>query len=150
MLKYPPYRQAYLLAGGTILLLVASMLWLDRPIKKATIKVGNCQFQAKIARTQSQKAAGLSGQKSIKSNEAMIFPFHNEQPSFWMKEMLFSIDIIWVDDGRVVKIDPNLPLDNGAASYYPDQPIDWVVEVLAGQAKACGLTTEDRITGLPA
>ena len=52
--------------------------------------------------------------------------------------MLISIDIIWINDGTVAKIDKNIEppapgtVDSQLKLYRPDTPIDYVLEVNAG------------------
>lgn len=139
---------AFFFGAAIIMLLVAIILVIGNTFDRSEVAFGTCKLTAEVARTSEEKARGLSGRPAIGQNEAMIFPFNNEQPSFWMKDMLFPIDIVWVNNNQVVKIDANLPLDNGATSYSPGQPIDWVVEVAAGRSAACGVTPGTTITGL--
>lgn len=133
---------------AVILILVSLMLTVGQTFERTTVRFGTCEMQTQVARTNQEKAKGLSGQLNLDDNEAMAFPFEDEQPGFWMKDMLFSIDIVWVDNGRVVQVNDRLPLDDGATVYHPDQPIDWVVEVAAGRAEACGVYIDTPIQGL--
>jgi len=93
-----------------------------------------------IARTPNQHTRGLSGCPAINSNQGMLFPF--TQPTnaaFWMKNMLIPIDIIWIADDSVVGIEHNVPPPHSSQDplpkYYPPQPVDYVLEIRAGQAK---------------
>jgi len=70
----------------------------------------------------------------------MLFVFEQEniRQSFWMKDMNFAIDIIWISDEEIIQIDENIPPpdpgmpDSELKSYLPNQPIDYVLEVNAG------------------
>lgn len=109
----------------------------DSPTK---IKVGNAEIEVKLANTQEKRTKGLSETTTLKENEGMIFVFDKKDvtPSFWMKDMLIPIDIIWINDGKIVKIDKNVapPSKNTSDSdlpfYKPDTPVDYVLEVPAG------------------
>jgi len=101
------------------------------------IKIGTLKIQIEIADTPEERKKGLSGVKSLPENEGMLFVFgeQNLLPSFWMKEMLIPIDIIWINDGKVAKIHKNVqpePEGTKLTLYYPDGPIDYVLEVNAG------------------
>ena len=67
-----------------------------------------------------------------------VFDAQNVTPVFWMKDMLIPIDIIWINDGKIVKIDTNLQppkkgtLDKDLTTYGAGQPVDYVLEVSAG------------------
>lgn len=106
------------------------------PIKEG-IKIGDLAIQVEVADSGEKKAKGLSGRKSLGENEGMLFVFKNSYPSFWMKEMLIPIDILWISDGKVVKIHKDVQPEPGKTTseltlYRPDQPIDYVLEVNAG------------------
>lgn len=60
---------------------------------------------------------GLSGRNSLAENSAMLFVFGNEsRQCFWMKDMLFNLDIIWLDSQkRINKIEQNVRPDT-----YPE------------------------------
>jgi uncharacterized membrane protein (UPF0127 family) len=70
----------------------------------------------------------------------MLFVFENKDviPGFWMKDMKFSIDIIWINDGKIAQITKELPTpepgtpDRNLPIYTPEGGIDYVLEVPAG------------------
>lgn len=130
---------AFFFGAAACLILVAVVLLIGDTVSRPTIAFGGCQLTIEAARTQNEQARGLSGRPTIASDYAMVFPFKNEQPSFWMKGMLTSIDIIWVSDDQVIKVDAQVPPDDGVASYAPPAPIDWVIETAAGRAEACNV-----------
>ncbi len=139
---------AFFFGGAVILLMVALITVASQSFTRPTITLGSCQFKTELAETSQQKAQGLAGRQSISKDQAMIFDFKQEQPSFWMKGMLFPLDIIWVSGNKVIDIDANAPVDDGAVQYEPSQPIDWVIEIAAGQAQTCGVTPNTLVKGL--
>lgn len=108
--------------------------------QQKTITVGSKKVSVEIANTPVSRAQGLSERSSLDSNSGMLFVFDpkGETPGFWMKGMLFPLDFIWIANGKVVKIDKNVQPypsgtpDNQLKAYYPDQPIDHVLEVNGG------------------
>lgn len=121
--------------------------------EKVKITIGDATFQVVVADSAPERARGLSGRESLAQGEGMLFVFEdgNVRPSFWMKEMNFAIDIIWIDDGKVVQIDQNLPPtkpetpDAEIPLYLPKQPIDQVVELAAGEVKNKKIKVGDRV-----
>jgi uncharacterized membrane protein (UPF0127 family) len=82
-------------------------------------------------------AKGLAVKNQLKENEAMLFVFEDSaKHSFWMKDMKFPIDIIWLDsDGKIVHIEENLepcPLVFVCPSYAPNADSQYVLETVAG------------------
>ena len=83
----------------------------------------------------------------------MLYPYEKRaRPSFWMPDMHFPIDIVWIRGGRIVdlhrdvshEVRPPLP------TYRPKVPIDWVLEVPAGTALRLGWESGDPATASPA
>ena len=111
---------------------------------KAIGTVNGFKLTADLAITDEQKAEGLAVKDSLKENEGMLFVY--EQPSdqsFWMKDMKFPIDIIWLDsNGTVVHIEQNLQpcvsVSNLGVSvlncpiYTPDLEAMYVLETVSG------------------
>ena len=117
----------------------------ERCVKAARIRV-------LVADTPSERAAGLSGYARLPDDAGMLFALPEpQQPSFWMKGMLFAIDIIWIRDGAVVQIHASVPPpppdtpEDQLPRYRPDEPITHVLELTAGSAERLGITIGSRI-----
>ena len=86
----------------------------------------------------------------------MLFVFPEpRQPSFWMKGMEFSLDLVWIREDTVVQIDasvppppPNTP-DDQLPRYHPTEPITHVLELTAGSAAHYGISVGDHIAPCP-
>ncbi len=111
----------------------------------ATITLGKSQkLQVVVAKTKESRIKGLSGTTSLGENNGMLFTFdtQNTNPVFWMKDMVIPLDIIWINDNKIVKIDKSVPApkpgtpDNKLATYSAGQPIDYVLEVNAGYSNS--------------
>ena len=109
---------------------------------KAVVTVNGFNLTADLAITDEQKAEGLAVKDSLKENEGMLFVY--EQPSdqsFWMKDMKFPIDIIWLNNnGTVVYIRHNLQpcimtFDFLCPIYTPDKDSLYVLETVSGFSK---------------
>lgn len=90
---------------------------------------------AELALTPAQWQRGLSGRKELKSDQGMLFVFPEPSyQSFWMKDMKFSIDIIWIDENfQIVGIEKNLPpCGETCPTYESPLPVKYVLEVKAG------------------
>jgi uncharacterized membrane protein (UPF0127 family) len=103
-----------------------------------TISINGNQLEVEVVTTNEGRKRGLSKRSSLEKDTGMLFVFNNDQrPTFWMKDMNFPIDIIWIDEEKIVGIDKNLEPESGIAdedlTLYPaPQKIDYVLEVNAG------------------
>jgi uncharacterized protein len=105
--------------------------------KTPTVTIGNHSFKVTVASSQKEKEIGLSETKSLSQDQGMIFIF--EKPdyySFWMKNMKFPIDIIYINNDKIVTIKNNAqPPKNNTENltiYTPTEPADKVLEIQAG------------------
>ncbi|MFN7160006.1 MAG: DUF192 domain-containing protein [Candidatus Gracilibacteria bacterium] len=115
----------------------ASYRYFDYAQKKVVVTFADGskkEFDTNIADTDDKKIQGLSFRQSLKDNEAMLFTY--EQPRlvrYHMKDMLFSIDIIYTDkDGKVLNAFRSLPscvVYTGECAVYGSSSSD-VVNVL--------------------
>lgn len=107
---------------------------------KKEIKIADVKVPVEVTNNEELRKKGLSGRISLEENGGMLFVFGKKDvfPSFWMKDMKFPIDIIWINNGKVVKIDKNIQppevgiSDSQLTLYRPDKPIDYVLEVNSG------------------
>lgn len=120
----------------------AASIAVSTPNPYISIKIGDVNITATVVDNEHSRRVGLSNHNSLRQNEGMLFVFDErnvEHISFWMKDMSFSIDIIWIDDGKVVQIDHDVQPQPGVEDenlkfYLSSQPIDYVLEVNSGFA----------------
>lgn len=104
---------------------------------KYNFKINDIEFKIAKAQTVDQMTLGLSGLPSLKDNQGMLFVYDKETtPVFWMKDMLFDIDIVWINKGVVVGITKDLSSTPSLQlmKYPAPQPVDQVLEINAGLA----------------
>src|SRR3972149_4363578 len=80
------------------------------------VRVNSAVIKTEIAGTPAERTRGLSGRECIGKNQGMLFVFDKpDYYPFWMKNMRFPIDIIWIDASKkVVYVKSNV-----APSSYP-------------------------------
>ncbi|MCI5051183.1 MAG: DUF192 domain-containing protein [Candidatus Pacebacteria bacterium] len=96
--------------------------------------IGGQELIIDIAETTNDRSVGLSRYETLESNQAMLFVFEAEGLySFWMRDMKFPIDIIWLDSNRqIISIKENARPEDFPESYYPDDKARYVLETVAG------------------
>ncbi len=114
--------------------------------REATLQTPMQLLGVSLASTAAQQSKGLGGCKEVPSHAGMYFVFPElAQRTFWMKDMLIPIDIIWIQQGIVVGIEknvPSLPLDTPDTklpTYTSAMPVDTVLEVATGKAEEYGI-----------
>jgi len=109
----------------------------DASLESITITfpdVRNTQIQAEIADDLNERTRGLSGREQLKAGNGLLFVFpKSDQYSFWMKDMNFAIDIIWIDEfGEIVHLETNVRPETYPQSFKPTGNALYVLEVNAG------------------
>lgn len=113
------------------------------------IKIGETVFSVEIADNFSSRARGLSGRDGLGSHEGMLFVFPVAMPQgFWMKEMKFPIDIIWIKDNKVAGIVIGAEPEAGPdyTIYRSPENVDKVLEIGAGLSVQFGIKIGDEVT----
>jgi uncharacterized protein len=115
-------------------------------MKTSTVKIGNHEFEVEVADTPISRAGGLSGRESLDLDKGMLFVFDSPgRPGFWMKDMNFSIDIIWII-GFQEKAEPQTDKSVFTlTTYYPPGEIDRVLEINAGLVERYGIKPGDKV-----
>lgn len=115
-------------------------------MKHKIVTLNGQQINVEIATTSEQQQRGLGGRLGLTENQGMLFPLPQvSTPSFWMKDMKISIDILWIFEGVVIGIEHDVATDDGQRLYSPRQPVDSVLELSAGWASRHGTSIGDHI-----
>ncbi len=106
-----------------------------------TILMPKGAIEAEVANTQASRELGLSGRETMGNDEGLLFIFDTPgRYGFWMKDMKFSLDIVWINEnGIVVEIERDVSKDSYPKAFMNQADASYVLEVNAGQAKEFGL-----------
>lgn len=121
------------------------------PISVNTI-VGDRAIGLEVAKTPQEQATGLMFRTELPDDRGMFFPIEPARNvRFWMKNVLIELDMVFLREGVVQAIIPNVPpcLSETCPNYGPDVPVDGVIELRGGRAAQLGLKVGDRIPNLP-
>jgi len=101
------------------------------PLDTETLIVGDQTFKVEIADTDEERRRGLSNREPLESARGMLFIFEEPaQYQFWMKDMLFPIDIIWIDQSwQVAGIARDIGPETYPLKFSPSLPVRYVLEV---------------------
>lgn len=140
-----------LYTGITAAIVVAVFLSAHKISAGERISLGGVDVIVAIADTQELQEKGLSGHKPLVLNEGMLFLFSKPtQVGFWMKDMLFPIDIIWFDENRrLVDLWENATPESYPQIHEPVTLSKYVLEVPAGFLRDHHIEKGDQFQFLP-
>ena len=113
--------------------------------------LANQELTVLLARTPKQLHQGL-GRRDVMPKDGMLFLFpYPRKVGIVMRDMRFPLDIVWLGEGKVVDIAPNVATEPGVGEaglrvYYPRYEASMVLELPAGWASTNGLKIGDSIT----
>lgn len=112
-----------------------------------SVKLGDTDYDLDIADTPEKQTLGLGKRVDLPPGQGMVFVYESAgQRCFWMKDMGFPIDIVWLDSQqRVVTIESELSPDTYPKTYCPSKDAQYVVELYPGTAVKAGLNLGDTI-----
>jgi uncharacterized protein len=109
------------------------------------VTVGNTTVHAEVANTPAERETGLMNRTALNENAGMLFVFETEQQqSFWMKNMRFPLDIVFITaDMRVLEIYQSVPpcTSDPCSLYTSNAPIKYALEVNSGFSERNGIAS---------
>lgn len=132
-----------------LICLLPTALFAEVAYKKACIK--DACIQAELAVSDYDHQKGLMHREMLPENTGMLFVFNSADIyPFWMKNMNFGLDIIWIsEDKRIVDIKENvLPcqdLSQECVNLLPCCNARYVIEVKAGFVKEHKISVGDKV-----
>lgn len=104
-----------------------------------------------LSETPAQRMQGLSDRRSLPANEGMMFVFsETDLHRFWMKDMHFALDFIWLRGSEIVELRsdvfPPSQMNGSVLNVLPTQAFDRVIEVNAGFILDRQLKVGDRLS----
>ena len=112
------------------------------------LTLASTTVKVELARTPAERDHGLSGRLSLASDHGMLFLFdHPDTYGFWMPEMQFPIDIIWLNPNwQIVDIAHSVAPESYPHVFTPKAPATFVLEVIAGLSDSSGWHEGDQFT----
>ena len=150
MSKETLVRIFWVLLGVIVGVLITVFILFNQGMSRSTISINGQQLDVYVAQTDGEHQQGLSNIKLDEFDaDGMLFVFDDsDERTFWMKDMTFAIDIIWVHDELIVKMEENIPVSiNGDVSHMNSKPfeIDVVLELPAGGVDKYEINIGDKI-----
>jgi len=117
-------------------------------LKIIQLEISGIKIEAEVADNFLSRMQGLSGRESLGEGKGMLFIFNGSAVrSFWMKDMNFPIDIIWIKDDEIVGFVENAPIPEAVKipSFRSPSDVDKALELNAGSVKKFNIQIGDKI-----
>lgn len=115
--------------------------------KEPRVSIRSASLRVELAQTSEELQRGLQYRDSLPKDQGMLFIFpQNVEAMFWMKNTLFPIDILWIDENRkIIHIEKNVPpcFEQICPTYGPKESVLYVLEANPGFADAHGIAVGD-------
>ena len=100
--------------------------------KHGIVEIGGQNFFVELAKTPEKQMQGLGGRVKMREKEGMLFDFGKYgEYSFWMKDTKFDLDILWINEGKIVYIAKNVSHES-IETINPQITADKVLEINSG------------------
>lgn len=139
-------QQKWIIILLSIILLFGAAYRYEKSIRSGKeIILPQGKVYVEIADTPALRAQGLSGRKGLAEGRGMLFVFqYPGRYGFWMKDMLFPIDIVWISgDGTVVHVEreviPETYSKSVPQTFINTPDAKYVLELAVGQSEKFGL-----------
>lgn len=131
-------KNAFFLVLGLLVILGSIFLFVRQDLtggnETRDFLINNIVIEAEIVDTPELRQLGLSGRENLPEGRGMFFIF--DEPSrhgFWMKDMNFAIDIVWIDEEyRIIGIEKEVVPETFPYVFRPEEPVKYVLELPAG------------------
>ncbi len=113
---------------------------------KGDLAINNVSWVVEVVKDEQSRVAGLSNRKTLSRQNGLLFVFDKAgNQSFWMKDMLLSIDMIFFDSNwKIVEIDSDISPNSYPQIFGSKVKSQYVLETNAGEALANGLQVGDQ------
>ena len=118
------------------------------PSEKSVAVLGETQLILIIADDPEERERGLSYTASLPEKQGLFFIYEDSgMHGIWMKDMNYSIDILWLDSAKeVIDIVENASPESFPKVFLPNSSSKYVLEVNAGFVKKHGIKKGDLLT----
>ncbi len=128
-----------------LLIIITSIVFLFNHDKK--IFTPNKNFYVSVTQNEEQRNLGLSNTKSLDIDTVKLFIFDKpDYYGFWMKDMLYPIDIVFLDsEMQVISYIDDVDPTSYPKTFYPESPALYVMEMNSGERKSSGLDKNTKV-----
>ena len=142
------YINKYFYLGVLLIIFVLYLFDLQtKDLAKRNLVINDQILSVEIADQPALQAQGLSGRKSLALDQGMLFIFpEKEIQTFWMKDMHFDIDLLWIVDDQIIAWEKEMSaVETTEQLVTSPQPVDKVLELSAKSIERLDIAIGDKI-----
>jgi len=130
-----PREIKMILAFVVLIIIISVFFWREQSRLNTatnTVVINQQIIKVQLAETEYERYSGLSGQKKLCETCGMLFIFPTRKiENIVMRNMNFPLDVIYIDNNKIIKIDANLLPEGAEPSniYSSELPVDYILEV---------------------
>lgn len=120
----------------------------EQEVGKSTASINGFDIKVDISDTIDKQIQGLSGRESLAEDGGMLFVYEKPKKQvFWMKNMNFPLDFIFIEGEQVVEIIEDVPPEGGNPEkrVISENEVSQVLEVNAGFVKKHNIKIGDSV-----
>jgi uncharacterized membrane protein (UPF0127 family) len=125
------------------------LLFLRSPVESSYLYTDTgISIPVSIADTPIARARGLSGTQSLPQGTGKLFIFDTPDVyGFWMKDMRYSLDIVWIDSAwQVVGVTLDVAPETYPTTFFPPSAVQYVLELNTGDTSVDTLSVGTKLT----
>ena len=144
-------QKVFFLIVGLVIIVGSLFSVIQREVSEThqiqAVRIGGIGIRVDVADDNVERAQGLSGRLALAENEGMFFVFDTPGTyGFWMKEMLFAIDIVWINESKqIVGIEREVRPETFPTVFYPNEAVKYVLELPVGNSQKFGIDTDSQL-----
>ena len=115
---------------------------------QSTVTINQTTFKVDIADETREQRIGLSGRDNLAQDQGMLFLFPDKHiRNFWMPNMNFAIDLLWIDDNTIIGYEQNMlpATPDSIITYKSPHPVDKVLEIPTGSINKFDFNIGDKV-----
>ena len=133
------------------LFIVLSFIYIRFNYKRtSSLTINNMQILIEVADTYPKRSKGLSDRQYLEKDYGMLFIFPDSgYYNFWMNDMQFPLDFVWIKDNNVVDLTENVPQPKNMErplTFTAKSEFNKVLEINNGKIKEWGIKVGDKVT----
>ena len=113
------------------------------------LRGGEVELTVEVADSHPDQVKGLSGRSCLGDGAGMLFVYGDASTErcFWMKDMNFALDIIWLDSGKkITAIKKDVKPETYPDAFCPSDDSKYVIELNSGTSSRAGLQVGQKIS----
>ena len=118
-------------------------------LPRQTASINYTELNLYVTTNSTQVTKGLSDTTELPAGTGMLFYLpHQNQLNFWMRDMNYPIDMLWLDSNRhVVHIEPRVSPDTYPRNFSNPigKPAEYVLELNSGDADQFDISIGDKL-----